>query len=207
MDTLKVFTTFDQDENEILIYRENSNTYFDLNTQENVNKNDIDLESLRYLRETVKVLRYMPEQLIKKIYNVDREKTLKTEDLLLGIKGKIENLKEIKKFCGFYIRGIPINDYHYSWDVEDKTYGIYSFIKKIDLENHYTYNLYKNWYDNKFFIDFNENNNISHFPCFGNGMEYIKVANISLKDAIKKSIIEKKKVYEYANKLRKEKID
>ena len=59
MNTDKVFTAFDSESKELLLYRENRDTYIDLNKKEIVKKDDLDLESLRFISETIKVLKYI----------------------------------------------------------------------------------------------------------------------------------------------------
>jgi len=207
MNTNKVFTGFDKSDNEILLYRESNDSYIDLINKERLNNNDFDLETLRFLRDTIYVLRYLPEVTIKKMYIRDREKLVRTDNFLLGIKGKICDLQETKIRNGFYYYGIPFHDYSYKWKLSDKELGIYVFIKKVVFERDYEYNIYKNINDGNYYIGFNgKAKNICKLPVFGDGMEYVHLNNRTLKDGVKEPVIEKKKVYEYANKLRKERV-
>ena len=113
MNTDKVFTVFNNDEKEVLIYRENSDEYIDLKTKEQINKEYFDIETLKQLKETLKVLKYMPESIITKVYNYDRNKLVNTKDILVGLKGTITDLKETKIENGWYFHGIPMHNYHY----------------------------------------------------------------------------------------------
>ena len=81
MNTEKVFRAFNKEDKEILLYRKDSDTYIDLMSKNNeiYPKDNIDLSSLLLLSKTVKLLKYMPEELIKKIYTKDREKLIDTK--------------------------------------------------------------------------------------------------------------------------------
>lgn len=213
MDTNKVFTGFDKDDNELLIYRETADLYFDLINNSELNKENIDLETLRYLRDTIRVLRYMPESIVKKIYTMDREKTVKSNEILLGFKGTIIDLKETTVQTGTNYLGMPFYNYYYNWKTTDIEYGIYTFFKKITIgkhhiyDNEYEYNLYKNWYDGKIYIGFNNAyTNINKLVTFNNGMEYVSIGKYTLENETKESIVEKRLVYEFANKVRKEEV-
>lgn len=205
MNTDKVFTAFNKDEKEILIYRENSDEYIDLINKKQINKEYFDIETLKQLKETLKVLKYMPESLIIKLYNFDRNKLVNTKDILVGLKGIITDLKETKIENGWYFHGIPMHNYHYNWNLKNKEIGLYVFNKKIILDKEYEFNLYKNLYDGKVYIVYN--NNFGQILEFYNTFEYVHLNNITLNDMIKEPVIEKKKVYEYANITRKEKLE
>lgn len=203
MDTSKVFTAFDNEDNEILIYRENSDSFFDLNSEQALTREDFDLQTLRYLRETLWVMRYMPENFIKKLYEIDRKKLVKSTNFLLGLKGQISRLEETKKVLDFYYNGIPFYNRRYEWSLTNPEWGIYTFLKTIKLKDVYC-NLYKNMYNGKIYMGFaSDINKLSELSQFGNGMEYVKFNNATLESLIKEPIIEKKKVYEYANSARK----
>ena len=207
MNTSKVFTGFDNDDNELLIYRENNDSYIDLINKERLNQNDFDLETLRFLRDTIKVFGYLPENFIRKVYLNDRKKLVQTDKYLLGIKGEICDLEETKSESGFYYYGVPIYDYHYGWKLCDKELGVYTFIKKQIYEKEFEFNIYKNVNDGNFYIGFNgKAKNISQLPVFGEGMVYVHLNNLTLKNIVKESVVEKKKVYEIANQARKERV-
>lgn len=207
MNTSKVFTGFDNNDNELLIYRENSDSYIDLINKERLNQNDFDLESLRFLRDTIKVCGYLPEELIKKIYLKDRKSLVQSDKFLLGIKGTISDLEEKKEESGFYYYGVPIHDYHYEWKLCNKELGLYTFSKKVIYGRNFNYNIYKNVNDGNFYIGFNGMaKNISQLPVFGEGMEYVCLNKKTLKNAVNEPVIEKKKVYEIANQARKERV-
>lgn len=205
MNTEKVFTAFDSESKEILLYRENSDTYIDLNKKEIVKKDDLDLESLRFISETIKILKYMPESLITKLYNYDRYRLINTKNILVGLKEKIIELKEIKTESGWYFYNGPLYNYHYDWDSIDKEMGLYIYKKEIVIDKEYKFKFYKNIYDGKYYLGYNKD--ICKFIGFDNGMEYVRVDNYSLHDIVKEPVLEKKKVYELANEARKEKLE
>lgn len=203
MNTDKVFTGFNNENKEILVYRENNESYIDLIKKQKINKENI--ETLKYLKETIKVLKYMPESLIIKLYNHDRNKLMDTKNILVGLKATITNLKEIKTESGWYFYGIPLHNYSYKWDKKDYEMGLYVYEEEITIDKEYKFKVYKNIYDETFNVVFlNNTNNISRLPEFNNGMSYIMFNGTTLKDVIKEPILEKKKVYELAYEARKE---
>lgn len=203
MNTDKVFTGFNNENKEILVYRENNESYIDLIKKQKINKDNI--ETLKYLKETIKVLKYMPESLIIKLYNHDRNKLIATKNILVGLKATITNLKEIKTESGWYFYGIPLHKYSYEWDKKDYEMGLYVYKDELIIDKEYKFKVYKNIYDETSNVGFsNDTNNISRLPEFNNGMSYIMFNGTTLKDVIKEPILEKKKVYELAYEARKE---
>ena len=149
----------------------------------------------------------MPTFLIKKLYNIDREKTMKTKDILYGIKGVIKDLKETKNESGLFLHGLPIYNYHYEWEIDKQELGLYIFEEEITIDCGYKLKIYKNLKDGKRYFGFyKETKGISQLKDFDNGFEYVCISDITLKDCIKETIIEKKKIYEYVNAIEKEKI-
>ena len=149
----------------------------------------------------------MPTFLIKKLYNIDREKTMKTKDILYGIKGVIKDLKETKNESGLFLHGLPIYNYHYEWEIDKQELGLYIFEEEITIDCGYKLKINKNLKDGKRYFGFyKETKGISQLKDFDNGFEYVCISDITLKDCIKETIIEKKKIYEYVNAIEKEKI-
>lgn len=208
MNTEKVFTGFNKSEEEILLYRENSDEYIDLINKEKIKKEYIDIETLKKLSETLKVLKYMPENLIIKLYNYDRSKLINTKDILVGLKAKIIDINETKTESGWYYNNIPLYSYHYEWDLLDKEMGLYSYKKELIIDKEYKFKIYENIYDGKCYVGFTTDvKNICQFPEFNNGMKYVRFSDYTLRDLVNEPVIEKKKLYEYANATRKEKLE
>ena len=209
MNTDKVFTAFDKEGNELLLYRKDNDTYIDLNSDNNeiIEKDKIDLETLALARKSVDLHKHMLASSIKRKYKKDRSELVNTKEILFGIECTIENLKETKIFTGWIRGGIPINDYHYKWkENQNQNLNLYRFKREVEI-NDYKFNIYINLFDKKEYLVFNNTvKNICHLPSFGNGMKYIYANDITLEDSIKESVIEKKKVYEYAYEARKTKI-
>jgi len=206
MNIEKVFTAFNKDGKEILIYRKDNDTYINLNSDNNeiIPKQNINLETLRYLSESLRLFKYMPKKLLKKLYNYDREKLLITKEILLGVKGTINNLKETKTESGWYYYNVPIYDYHYNWKLNKEECGLYTFIKKISVGG-YEFSLYKNLVDGKTLVGYAKH--ISSLPQFNNGMEYVNIYDQNLNEILKESVMEKKKVYELAYEAKKANIE
>ena len=208
MNTDRVFTGFNNNEKEILLYRENSNEYIDLVINKIVNLNDFDLETLKQLKETLPVLRYMPCTFIKKLYNYDRNKLINSKTVLLGLKGTITDLKETKIQTGWYRYNIPIHDYHYEWNLNNNLLGLYIYNREIIIDKEYKFKIYKNINDGKDYVGFlGKSINICQIPMFKDGMEYVVFNNYTLFDIVKEPVLEKKKVYEYAHATEKTKLE
>lgn len=209
MNTDKVFTAFDKDGNELLLYRKDNDNYIDLNSdnKETFPNDNIDLETLVLARKSINLHKHMLASSIKRKYNKDRSKLVNTKDILFGMEHTIKNLKTTKKETGWYRYNIPLFDYSYSWgyDTSDN-FNLFEFKRVVKIDD-YEYNVYINLFDKKEYIVFNGTvKHICNLPTFGDGMRYIYAADITLQDAIKESVIVKKKVYEYANEARKAKI-
>lgn len=70
MNTEKVFTAFNKDGEEILLYRKDNDTYYDLNSKDNViyDKENIDLKTLVHASKSVDLKRHMLASTIKRKY-------------------------------------------------------------------------------------------------------------------------------------------
>lgn len=210
MNTEKVFTAFNKEGEEILIYIKDNDTYIDLNSENNeiIPKEEIDLETIIPANKSLNLRKHMLEASVKRKYRKDREKLVETKNILFGTEYTISNIEEIKTESGFYYYGIPLYDYHYEWENKNPTLNLYIFSKKITKED-YQFEVYKNLYDKEEYIFFKNNcKHISELPTFNNGMKFAYANDyVFLKDILKKSIMTKKKVYEYANEVRKTKED
>ena len=209
MNTEKVFTAFNKDGEEILIFRKDNDIYIDLNSENNeiIPKEEIDLETIMPANKSLNLRKHMLESSIKRKYKKDREKLVETKNILFGIEYTISNIEEIKTESGFYYYGIPLYDYHYEWENTESNLNLYTFSKKIKEEG-YIFNVYKNLYDKEEYILFKDNcKHISALSEFNNGMKfaYTDTNERTLNGVLKESIMTKKKVYEYANEVRKTK--
>jgi len=209
MNTEKVFTAFSKKGEEILLYRKDNDTYIDLNSDNNeaYNKDDIDLTTLTSASKSLSLRRHMLESSIKRKYKKDREKIVYTENILLGTEYIVKNLNVTKTDSGYRLYGIPCYDYHYDF-INEKSgnLSLFEFKRKEEI-NDYIFDIYINLFNKKEYILFkNSIKNLCKLPSFREGMKYIYNNGISLEDAIGEKVIEKKKVYEYANDTRKSKI-
>ena len=211
MNTEKVFTAFNKDGEEILIYRKADNTYIDLNSEkkEIISKEEIDLETIMPANKSLNLKKHMLEASLKRKYRKDREKLIETKNIIFGIEKMVTNLKETKTESGYYFKEIPLYDYHYNWIGETNSLNIYTYLKTITIDDTYMYEVLKNLYDKEEYILFkSDKNNICRLPIFNNGMKYVEAQKIvTLHDIKKESIMTKKKVYEIANEVRKTKED
>ncbi len=188
MDTNKVFTTFNKNGCEILLFLESMNNYLDLINNKLLKKEDIELQTLVKYRKTIKTLKYLPKNLIKQLYIFDRTSMINSENIYLGIQCTVSNYNERIKF-----------DYTYyterTWDIVDKKKGLYVYCKSAHYKD-INYNIFKNIINQK---DYIQSYNISRLPKFGDGTKYVLINGVNLNDVIKEKYITKKKVYEYAN--------
>ena len=210
MNTEKVFTAFNKDGEEILLYRKDNDTYYDLNSKDNViyDKENIDLKTLIHASKSINLSRHMLASAIKRRYKNDREKLINTKDILFGGEFIIKDLIDTKEDSGWRFYGVPKYNHHYTWQKETtEKMSLFMFSRKLKIDD-YTYNVYINLVDKKEYIVFNNNvKHISSLPNFSEGMRYIYSPGLSLQDIVEESILEKKKVYEYANETRKCKIE
>lgn len=206
MNTEKVFTAFNKDGEEILLYRKDNDTYYDLNSKDNViyDKENIDLKTLVHASKSINLSRHMLASTIKRKYKKDREKLINTKDILFGGEFIIKDLIDTKENSGWRFYGVPKYNHHYTWQNETtEKISLFMFSRKLKIDD-YTYNVYINLVDKKEYIVFINNvKHISSLPSFSEGMRYIYSPGLSLQDVVKESILEKKKVYEYANETRK----
>lgn len=202
MNTEKVFTAFNKEGEEILLYRKDNDIYIDLNSDNNeiYPKEDIDLTTLVHASRSLNLRQHMLESSIKRKYKKDRNKLLYTKDILFGVERTIKNLIEIPVHTPLEII------YRYNWEnIEGEYFNLFEYKKTITIDES-NFDIYTNLFDKKEYILFYSSvKNISKLPSFGNGMKYI-YSNMSLEETVDESIMEKKKVYEYANELRKHNI-
>jgi len=210
MNTEKVFTAFNKEGKEILLYRKDRDTYIDLLSDKNeiYNKDNIELNTLVNANKSLNLKKHMLAAIIKRRYNKDRSKVINTKNILFGQELTITDLKETKIDSGWRRRGRIIYDYKYDWKNEESEYmNIFEFKRQVEI-NDYTYNVYLNLYNKEEYIVFNNTvKNICKLPTFGEGMKFIRTVGFTLNDAIKESVLEKKKVYEYSYETSKFKIE
>ena len=192
MDTNKLFTTFDKDGNEILLFMQSVDNYINFINDKVVNKDDIQLETLLEYRKTIKTIRFLPSSIVKKLYIMDRDKIVDTNNLFLGCKCVVVNYDETIKwdFCPtYYIER--------TWNCINKELVIYEHFKS-KRYNNINYNIVKNVGDQKLYI---QGEKICVLPKFKNGTKIIVADSscTSFSDYIKQRYIPKKKVYELAN--------
>jgi len=206
MNTDRVFTAFDKDGNELLLYRKDSETYIDLTSDNNeiVPKDKIDLETLVFARNSIKLHKHMLASTIKRKYKKDRDILIPTEIIIWGMEKTIHNIEETPIDIGH-----GLYDIWFKWQsLNSDNINLYIFSRKVTLNNGFTYNAYINLYDKKEYIVFNRGvKDISYLYNFKEGMKYIYSTGLTLKDFCKEPVLEKKKVYEYANMSRKTKIN
>ncbi|MBQ3021025.1 MAG: hypothetical protein IJD92_02220 [Bacilli bacterium] len=207
MNTERVFTAFNKEGKEILLYRKDRDTYIDLNSENNsvYPKEDIDLETIIHASKSLNLFKHMLKSSITRKYKKDREKLIETKNVLFGLRQNIINLKTTKIDSGWRFYNIPLYNTHYKWDTSGKVMGLYIYSKSITFDKDYNFKLYKNLYDhNTYFGFFNEPKDISSNPNFGENMKYVMLSENTLESKIKETYLEKKLVYEYANQTRKE---
>ena len=193
MNTKKVYTAFNKDGKEILLYRKDANTFIDLLGDDLIKypKENIDLETLLPINKSLYVFNNMLTNSIKRKYLKDRSKIIDTESIIVGTKGTICKFNKVATDTNYRFYNIPLFDYKYSWDLERLELGLYSFYNKIQVNGH-EYYLYKNLFDHKIYYMFDPKyKNMSLHPDFGNGMEFVGNNGYTLKDVIKESFIEK----------------
>lgn len=187
-----VFTGFDKEGNEKLVYKK-SDKYIDL--IDNIELDSLDLETLRFLKETINVSKHIPKILIKKLYIKDRKKVIDTKKILVG---RICRLTNLKLFITGYGRDAV---YNYEWNntfYEMDLYQSEGYIKK----EYNNFKVYKNLYNGNKYIGYNKN--IPRLSDCYDGFECVHFGEfITLKDVIKEPCITKKKLYEVANVCRK----
>jgi len=202
MNTEKVFTAFNKEGEEILLFRKDNDTYIDLNSDNNeiYNKDDIDFSTLIHAKRSLNLKRHMLMSSIKRKYNKDRSKLVYTKDILFGVERTIKNIEETTVHTPLEII------YRYNWENVDSDYfNLFEFKRTITIDKS-NFDIYTNLFDKKEYILFNSSvKNISKLPSFGNGMKYV-YSNLTFAETVNESIMEKKKVYEYANELRKHNI-
>ena len=209
MNTEKVFTAFNKEGQEILLYRKDEDIYIDLlsDKMEIYDKDKIDLRTLINANKSLNLRKHMLTALIKRKYNKDRSKLVYTENILLGTEFIVRELERTRTDSGYRIHGIPCYDYQYDFKNEKSgNISLFEF-KREDKINYNVYSIYTNLFDKKEYIVFkNSLKNLCKLPSFGEGMKYIYVNGVSLEDVINEKVIEKKKVYEYAYEARKYKL-
>ncbi|MBQ3021024.1 MAG: hypothetical protein IJD92_02215 [Bacilli bacterium] len=203
MNTERVFTAFNKEGKEILLYVKDKDTYIDLlsNNNEIYNKDNIDLTSLKPISNSLDLRKYMLRYSIKNKYKKDREKLIETNNYLLGLKVIVSDYQ--KWYTGDNIFEM---EKHHRWQENPKEYDLYRFIKKEEISFDTTLNIYKNLSKEDFF-GYEENNEpekLYHMDNFGNGKEYIITkSNYDLSKMTKKAYLDKKTINEIGYKLRK----
>ena len=203
MNTSRVFTVFDKNGNEKLIFLDENNRYFDFDGNE-IEKQKLDLETLKYFSSLLKKIKHCPSFIIKYLYNKDRNKLIETDDILIGCKYKICDLKTIP--IDYYCGGTLIHDFSYKWNSSDSKVGLYIFLRKKinDKYKLYKYKLCDNLLDGKKYIAFYKKmDKIFFLNDFDNGFEYVFFDGRTLKYLCKENIVSKKKIYELAYSLKK----
>lgn len=203
MDASRVFTIFDKNGNEKLVFLNKNNKYIDFYGNE-IEKEKLDLETLKYFSSLLKKIKYCPSFIIKYLYDKDRNKLMETDDILIGCKYKICDLNQ--KIVDYYLDDIPMHDFYYSWNSSDSKVSLYIFLRKKihDESKLYKYKICKNLLDDKKYIAFYKKlDKISYLSDFGNGFEYVFFDGRTLKSLHKENIVSKKKIYELAYSLKK----
>lgn len=200
MNTNFVFTGFDDNGNERLIYKE-IDKYIDL-INDTKTTPDLDLETLRFLRETVNVYKHMPKTLVKKAYNKDRKKVINCDEIYIGVESTIGHFKKIPKESGYAFYGVPLYDYHYEWENTNRKVGLYTYDS--NYKNNPKFEIYKNILTGKKYFAYH--NDLSSLSSFGTGFKFVDLKNkTTLRSVIKEPVLTKKRVYELANVVRKDK--
>lgn len=203
MDASRVFTIFDKNGNEKLVFLNKNNKYIDFDGNE-LDKDKLDLETLKYFSSLLKKIKYCPSFIIKYLYNKDRNKLIEADNILIGCKYKICDLKAIP--IDYYYGDTLIHDFSYKWNSSDSKVGLYIFLRKKihDESKLYKYKLCRNLMDGKKYIGFYKKlDKISYLSDFGNGFEYVFFDGRTLKSLHKENIVSKKKIYELAYSLKK----
>ena len=95
----KVIVAFLKSDNEEhLLYKKEDNLYYDLNTKEKHQADDIDFDTLIYLKDSIYFLGdNISKRSAKKIYGKDRKELLDTTDLYIINLQQVFNLERIPK--------------------------------------------------------------------------------------------------------------
>ena len=207
MDASRVFTVFDKNGKEKLVIIDKNNKYIDFDGNE-LEKEKLDLETLRYFSNTLKKMKYCPSFVVKYLYNKDRNKLIDTDTILIGAKCVITDLKIVP--TNYYFGGPLIYDFRYKPNLSVAQMELYIFLKKSIYDNKllktYKYKLCENVLDGEKNIAFDKNlDNIDFLNDFGKGFEFVFFDGRTLKNLNKGNVISKKEVNELAYSLRKKK--
>ena len=205
MNTEKVFTAFNKEGKEILLYRKDNNTYINLLSGNNdiYPKENIDIETLLPLNKSMYIFKNTLKDRVVKMYLKDRSKIIDTDNIIIGEKVTITNFDRKAVESGWYFYNIPLYNYEYKWDLTKKELGLYLYFNKIK-KNGYEFDLYKNLFNHKTYYMFDAiTNKLIKYQNLENGMEYVIDTTSTLKDIVKEPYLEKKLVYEAANDARK----
>lgn len=207
MDVSKVFTVFDKNGNEKLVFIDKDNKYFDFDDNE-LEKEKLDLDTLRYFSNTLKKIKYCPSFVIEDLYNKDRNKLIDADKILIGAKCVINDLKTVP--ANYYLGDTLMHDFRYKPNLSVAKMGLYIILKENMYNNNflktYKYKLCENILDGKKYIAFYKKLDDIHFlNDFGKGFEFVFFDGRTLKNLNRGNVISKKEVNELAYSLRKKK--
>lgn len=125
MNTKNVFTAFDKNDEEILLYRKDSEHYFDLINNKLIPTENLNLSSLIQIKDLLQIKYYATKYIIKQKYKKENSILLPTNNLVMGYVCRMKNIK----ISGHYYDG-----YDYEW--ESKKMLISLFIKNNKKDNY-----------------------------------------------------------------------
>lgn len=207
MDASRVFTIFDKNGNEKLVFIDKDNKYIDFDGNE-LEKEKLDLETLRYFSNTLKKIKCCPSFVIEDLYNKDRNKLIDADKILIGAKCVINDLKIVP--ANYYLGDTLMHDFCYKPSFSVAKMGLYIILKENMYNNNflktYKYKLCENILDGKKYIAFYKKlDDIIFLDDFGKGFEFVFFDGRTLKNLNRGNVISKKEVNELAYSLRKKK--
>lgn len=207
MNTGKVFTAFSIDNNELLLYRKDNNTFVDLLSKQNdvYPVHNIDLSTLMPASKSLRLRRNMLPSTVRKRYIRDREQLLCTLEIKLGDINKFKKAKFKYSGDNFWNMGV-----YCKWDVDFQYTSLFLQIKNpYDVRCKYIDILdgnidLCNWHDTVTYenIGYVEKNDLLAGEVM-NGKKYVLIHDVSLKRIVDTNYISKKQVYEVANQIKK----
>ena len=199
MNTEKVFTAFNKDGKELLLFRTSNNIFIDLIKDKEYPKEKIDLTTLSIITNSIDLRKYMLKKCIINKYKKDREKLLNTKKILIGYKVSVTDYKNW--YTG---KGIYNMIKHHKWEEKFQYYDLYKYLdeKKVSFDT--ILNIYCDLNNDRFlgYSKDNEPDKIYEIPDFKNGTEYV-ITIESLFNEVQETYLNKKTINEMAYKLRK----
>lgn len=193
MNTNNIFICYSKTGNELLLYKD-SNKYIDLLKKSIYPIENIDFSTMIFASNSLRLRKNMSNDGIKNKYLKDREKMVETQRFIVGCVTEVTNLEET------YTGSVFDLCRHYAWESVPKYNSL--FVSSISIfQRDKSYKIYKNILNNKKYIFFT-GEDFSKKMILNNGIEYVDLFSKNLQDICNKTIVDKKYVYEVANKIK-----